>query len=116
MGGCIGCMCIGMALSFLGFMAWWGGHIGAFAVIYTLGNLVSLCSTGFLIGPKRQFKQMFQAKRAQATLAYIVMMVLVLIFIFMQWCALIWYVASYIPYGRKMLSKMMSKGASSAMS
>lgn len=29
----------------------------------------------FLIGPKRQFKQMFQAKRAQATLAYIVMMV-----------------------------------------
>ena len=22
--GCIGCMCIGMVLSFLGFMAWWG--------------------------------------------------------------------------------------------
>lgn len=28
--GCIGCMCIGMALSFLGFMAWWGEeHTGS---------------------------------------------------------------------------------------
>lgn len=126
--GCIGCTCIGIFLSFLGFMAWWGGHIGTFAVIYTLGNLVALCSTGFLIGPKRQFKQMFQAKRAQATAAYIVMMfatvicafaggpkILVLIFIFMQWCALIWYIASYVPYGRKMLSKIMTKAGSSAM-
>jgi len=125
--GCIGCMCIGMGLSLLGFFAWWGGHIGTFAIIYTLGNLVSLCSTGFLIGPKRQLKQMFQAKRIQATLVYIFMMFatvicafaggpkfLVLIFIFMQWCALVWYIASYIPYGRKMLSKMMSKAASSA--
>ena len=24
-----------------------GGHIGTFAVIYTLGNLVALCSTGY---------------------------------------------------------------------
>jgi hypothetical protein len=51
--GCIGCMCIGMVLSFLGFMAWWGGHIGTFAVIYTLGNLVALCSTGYAINIAR---------------------------------------------------------------
>ena len=76
--GCIVCMCVGMALSFLGFMAWWGeqhprsapylacmtqcllcavpapgGHIGTFAVIYTLGNLVSLCSTGYALNIAR---------------------------------------------------------------
>jgi len=126
--GCIGCVCIGMVLSFLGFMSFWSGHIGAFGVIYTLGNLVALCSTGFLIGPKRQCRQMFQAKRAQATAAYIVMMVatvfcacaggpkpLVFIFIFMQWCALAWYIASYIPYGRTMLKKVLTKMGSSAM-
>jgi len=152
-----------------------GGHIGTFAVIYTLGNLVALCSTGFLIGPKRQFKQMFQAKRAQATVAYIVMMVRrglprlrasraasrarssaaavcnrdlrfcgrpkdprahihfhavvrgsqvgpggccrerCVARPFGRRCALVWYVASYIPYGRKMLSKIMTKAGSSAM-
>jgi len=76
--GCIVCMCVGMALSFLGFMAWWGeqhsrsaqylacmtqcllcavpaagGDIGTFAVIYTLGNLVSLCSTGYALNIAR---------------------------------------------------------------
>ena len=76
--GCIGCTCIGIFLSFLGFMAWWGeehsrtalslacimqcllcavpapgGHIGTFAVIYTLGNLVALCSTGYALNTAR---------------------------------------------------------------
>lgn len=77
-----------------------GGHIATFAVIYTLGNIVSLCSTGFLIGPKRQCRQMFQSNRIHATLVYIAMMlatvicafaggpkILVLLFILMQWCA-----------------------------
>ena len=77
-----------------------GGHIATFAVIYTLRNIVSLCSTGFLIGPKRQCRQMFQSNRIHATLVYIAMMlatvicafaggpkILVLLFILMQWCA-----------------------------
>ena len=29
-------------------------------------------------------------------------------------CALVWYIASYIPYGRKMLSKLMGKAADAA--
>ena len=30
-------------------------------------------------------------------------------------CALVWYIASYIPYGRKMLKKVLTKMGSSAM-
>jgi hypothetical protein len=34
-----------------------------FAVKYTFGNLLAICSTGFLIGPARQAKQMMAASR-----------------------------------------------------
>ena len=138
-------------------------------------HTASRACRSFLIGPKRQFKQMFQAKRAQATVAYIVMMVRrglprlrasraasrarssaaavcnrdlrfcgrpkdprahvhfhavvrgsqvgpggccrerCVARPFGRRCALVWYVASYIPYGRKMLSKIMTKAGSSAM-
>lgn len=29
--------------------------------------------------------------------------------VFCQWCALIWYMASYIPYGQKMITKVLGK-------
>ncbi|CAG8637894.1 11246_t:CDS:2, partial [Paraglomus occultum] len=35
------------------------GNITGFAVLYTLGNVVSLVSTGFLVGFKKQVKTMF---------------------------------------------------------
>ena len=104
-----------------------GGHIGTFGVTYTLGNIVSLCSTGFLIGPKRQCRQMSKARRRTATAIYLTMMlstvvtalmdgpsILILLFCFLQWCALVWYIASYIPYGQKIISKCLGKAANSA--
>lgn len=37
---------------------------------YTLGNLLSLFSTGFIIGPKRQLKNMTHPSRALSALVY----------------------------------------------
>ena len=65
---------------------------------------------------------MFKAKRIWATAIYLTMLVatlvaaflaapvvIVLITIFVQWCALVWYIASYIPYGQNMIKKAFSK-------
>ena len=103
------------------------GHVSAFAFVYTMGNLVSLAGTGFLFGPKRQCRQMSKARRRTATAIYLTMMlstvvtalmdgpsILILLFCFLQWCALVWYIASYIPYGQKIISKCLGKAANSA--
>ena len=74
--GCVGCVGIGILLSFMGFCLWWTGHVSAFAFVYTMGNLVSLAGTGFLFGPKRQCRQMFAKVRRVATCVYFAAMLL----------------------------------------
>ena len=34
-----------------------------FTALYVLGNVIALCSTGFLLGPRRQCKKMFHPTR-----------------------------------------------------
>jgi len=34
------------------------GYPTRFAILYSLGNFKSLCSTMFLVGPRQQFKNM----------------------------------------------------------
>ena len=134
--GCVGCFLIGIVISFLSFLSWWTGQIATFAILYTLGNLVALCGSGFLMGPKRQWRNMTRAKRIYATGAYFFFMILTItlacmnapsLFVLLcvifrkpcpspvalrpfdhdvhcrliasEWCALVWYIASYIPYG-----------------
>ena len=70
---------------------------------------------------------MSKARRRTATAIYLTMMlstvvtalmdgpsILILLFCFLQWCALVWYIASYIPYGQKIISKCLGKAANSA--
>ena len=67
-------------------------------------------------------KNMSKAKRRWAAGIYVFMMIvtivaailgcpgiLLLLFVFLQWCALIWYIASYIPYGQRILKSVLSK-------
>ncbi|KAF1790116.1 Vesicle transport protein, SFT2-like [Phytophthora cactorum] len=49
-----------------------------FGITYTLGNIISLCGSGFLVGPKQQVKLMFKPVRRIATMIYLVMIVVVL--------------------------------------
>ena len=84
-----------------------------FAIWYTAGNIVCLSSSFFLMGPKRQCENMLNPVRATVSFVLFGSMaacvilallgfskILVLIAIGVQFCALIWYVLSYIPMGR----------------
>ncbi|KAL0234040.1 hypothetical protein PCE1_001078 [Barthelona sp. PCE] len=87
-----------------------------FAFPFTILNLSLLLSTGFLIGPMKQLKNMLKPKRAVCALTFIGSMVLTLmavykwesfllclIFVIIQGCAFIYYVGSYIPFCRSCL-------------
>ena len=128
--GFLGCFIFGMILSFLSI----GGIFGAlmnpirFAIIYSLGNLCSLGSTMFLIGPMRQLKRMFKKTRYVASILFLGSLIATLVFaigfyekkkkwhklvliglMICQFCALFWYTLSWIPFGRKIFTKICCK-------
>ncbi|GMH56170.1 hypothetical protein TrLO_g7702 [Triparma laevis f. longispina] len=87
-----------------------------FTALYVLGNVIALCSTGFLLGPRRQCKKMFHPTRRVACIIYLVLLIavfacalsgvpfgIVLVLFLIQLCAATWYAISYIPYGRQMV-------------
>ncbi|ORY46518.1 SFT2-like protein, partial [Rhizoclosmatium globosum] len=88
--------------------------------LYTFGNIVSLVSTGFLVGFIKQFQKMFDSTRFVAALIFIGSLVATLIVAFtlksviltiicciIQWLALLWYSASYIPFARDMIKSCL---------
>ncbi|KAJ2357587.1 hypothetical protein IWW50_001010 [Coemansia erecta] len=113
------CFVLGMVLSIIGTILIFSGHMAAFAVCYSLGNVISLFGMGFLVGFKKQFKMATAPVRLTAFIIYVVLLILTfvmafaldiavlcLIFAIAQYCALAWYSASYIPYGRKMIKSL----------
>jgi hypothetical protein len=125
--GCGCCIVVGVLLelgSFARLVAAARGDAGGFAIFYTLGNIVAVCGSFFLVGPKRQFDQMtskhrigtvavlllamgltlffalFQAKNEDALGGHSTRFILIILCIFAQLFALIWYTLSYIPFAR----------------
>ncbi|XP_017901955.1 PREDICTED: vesicle transport protein SFT2B isoform X2 [Capra hircus] len=106
--GFIACFAVGILCSLLGTLLLWVPRKGLylFAVFYTFGNIASLGSTVFLMGPMTQLKRMFEPTRLIATI-----MVLwhnkglALIFCILQSLALTWYSLSYIPFARDAVKK-----------
>jgi hypothetical protein len=97
-------------------------HPSHFAVTYTLGNILLLLATGFLVGFTRQLKSVFDKKRWIASTVFLSSMLMTLIsalvlrksllsliFIIVQGCALAWYVASYIPWGQTCLKSIVNR-------
>ena len=82
------CFCLGCACSFFATLSWLPGKHSAinnpsnFAIPYSLGNIVAICSTGFLWGPKTQCKNMFKPIRRVATIVYLFFLALTLIVCF----------------------------------
>ncbi|NXB82338.1 SFT2B protein, partial [Donacobius atricapilla] len=72
--GFIACFAIGCLCSILGSCLLWIPKKGLvlFAVFYTLGNIASLGSTMFLMGPMKQLKRMFEPTRLIATIVMLV--------------------------------------------
>ncbi|KAI9144724.1 SFT2 domain-containing protein [Paraphysoderma sedebokerense] len=112
------CFAAGFLTSIMSTLALGTGNVTGFAIIYTFGNVLSLLSTGFLIGFKRQVKAMFDKVRIAATIIYLASMiftlvaaftvrsvVLVILLAVIQFLALFWYSASYIPFARDMIKR-----------
>ncbi|CAM4428357.1 unnamed protein product [Caretta caretta] len=78
--GFIACFALGVLCSVLGTCLLWVPRKGLvlFAVFYTLGNIASLGSTVFLMGPMRQLKRMFEPTRLIATIVMLLCLILTL--------------------------------------
>ncbi|CAL2257822.1 unnamed protein product [Prunus armeniaca] len=112
------CLAAGLTCTLLSMLVFF--HPIKFGITFTLGNLLSLGSTAFLIGPKRQVTMMLDPVRIYATAIYLASIIialfcalyvhnklLTLLAILLEFGALIWYSLSYIPFARAMLSKIM---------
>mmetsp|Transcript_29293 Transcript_29293/g.59922 ORF Transcript_29293/g.59922 Transcript_29293/m.59922 type:complete len:246 (+) Transcript_29293:125-862(+) len=118
--GALSCAALGLVIDIFATMALLLGkaHIPDFALLYTLGNLTAICGSAFVVGPCRQAKLMCKPVRRIACTIYLGAMVgtiivaivypnilLIFLMMFVQYCALIWYGASFIPYGRTCIIK-----------
>ena len=119
------CFGLGMLFQFMAMGSIVGvliGRTNKFAFMYTVGNVVSVFATFFLVGPVRQFKNMIDVQRRNASLAFcgaIVMTLLSLyvfhsklltvVFVVVQFAAYVWYILSYVPYGRECLMNVIQR-------
>ncbi|CAO3586726.1 unnamed protein product [Absidia cylindrospora] len=112
------CFVIGFILSIVSTLVLIGGNVPGFAILYSIGNLISIFSLTFIIGIFKQVKTMFAPVRFWATTIYLALLVLTLvlsitiklfflslILVVIQFAALVWYSASYIPYGREVIRR-----------
>ena len=125
--GFIVCLGLGLVFSFVsiaGIFFMLGNPI-KFGVFFSLGNICSIGSTLFFVGPARQCKLMFKNIRLIATLLFIGSIIGTIVFVFFydsknhfwhkfvmlglivaQFAAMVWYVLSYIPFGRAAMKKI----------
>ncbi|GLB35123.1 putative nonessential protein required for the fusion of transport vesicles derived from the endocytic pathway with the Golgi complex [Lyophyllum shimeji] len=121
--GFVGCLAIGFLLSILGSIVLFLGQLGIFAVLYTIGTIVSLVGTGFLLGFAKQLQLMFKPVRIVATILFLGSIglvfvgafvlrsdILCLIFVIIEYLAYTWYTLSYIPYARTAVLKAVGLG------
>ena len=123
--GFVGCYAIGFALSLTSIFSFPQlllGDPSPFAWKYSVGNVLGLSSSAFLIGPRAQIEQMASPVRIGATLVYLSSIavtvvaaiwfhhaLLTLIAMMLQFCALAWYCASYIPFGRMLIRQCVAR-------
>ena len=98
------------------------GNPAPFAFKYTFGNLLSLGSSSFLVGPEKQCRDMSAPERRTASLVYVVTLIgtltcvfvlkaqfLSFCFVVVQFAALTWYMLSYVPYGQQCLKRLLAR-------
>ena len=117
------CFLLGCLLSITSLGSFTGVILGnpvPFAFKYSLGNLLSLCSYCFLVGPSRQCAGMFAIERRFSTLLYLGSLaatlytvfwlrsyLLTLACILVQAVAMVYYALSYLPYGQTMMRRAL---------
>jgi hypothetical protein len=117
--GFLACFSLGTALSIMS--AFTIAMPSKFAISYSIGNVMSVASSGFLVGPKTQCKYACAPVRIWAFIFFILSliatlisalvvkkMLLTLFFLIIQVASGLWYAASYVPYGRQMLQSCVT--------
>ena len=123
--GTVVCFLFGLIISFSALNSLPGlllGNPAPFAFKYTLGNLLSMGSSSFLVGPEKQCRDMLAPERRLASIVYFVALagtllsvfvlkvtILSFAFVLLQFCALTWYMLSYVPYGQQCLRRFVSR-------
>jgi hypothetical protein len=93
--------------------------------MYSFGSIMTMVSTCFLVGPKRQVKNMFENHRLLATVVYLVAIAATLAIAFtvsgilgvvgciicvtVQFLAAAWYAITYIPGGQDCLKGLVMR-------
>mmetsp|Transcript_22078 Transcript_22078/g.47387 ORF Transcript_22078/g.47387 Transcript_22078/m.47387 type:complete len:244 (-) Transcript_22078:583-1314(-) len=123
-GICFTCGYLMTFMSFRLFIKLVEGNPAPFVFLYTSGNILSLLSSMFLSGPKRQLKSMFDEKRRITSIVYLVTLTcsiticfipistgpkigLLVLLLLVQMSASLWYTLSYVPYGRATAKRML---------
>lgn len=52
-------------------------NIRIFVALFVVGNVIAICSSGFLLGPRSQCRQMFHPTRRYTTLFYLATLIVV---------------------------------------
>lgn len=117
------CFGLGFVFSIVGAMCLTipGKGLRLFALFYSIGNITSIASTCFLMGPWKQIKKMFHPTRIWATIVALTFlgltlfaalvkkkMILTFVCCIIQFLAMTWYSLSYIPYGRDAVLKLIN--------
>ena len=121
--GFVMCFAAGMVLSLTSLFSFTSlllGNPTPFALKYTLGNLLAMGASSFLVGPVKQCTDMFAPERRVATSLYAGSLLATLTCIFYlhsklltfvaiccQLCAMVWYFVSYLPFGQKALQQCL---------
>ena len=100
-----------------------------FALVYTLGNILSILSSMMFVGPARYMTNMCKASRRGASIVYFLSLACTLysalvlkarpttvVLVLVQVSALAWLYLSYIPYGRKIVLSCLKSTCGSALS
>ena len=122
------CLIFGALLSGFGTVFFFLGRIKPFAIYYSVGSLVGLFSSFFIVGPMRQCSLMFSKNRWIATSVYICLILatlyvatqtegqlddklrklLIILCIVLQYLAAMWYGLSFIPFGRTVMKNLIA--------
>ena len=121
--------CVGLGLLFSGisftFLLMATTSPRKYAIFLSLGNICCVGATLFFVGPARQLKIMFKSIRFIASFLLILSIIGTIVFSFFydtkahfwhkfvmfgliiaQFCASVWYILSYIPFGRAAMKKI----------
>jgi len=124
-GFCV-CAITGTLLSVCGPIFLIFGEVFIWAIFYSVGNVISVASTAFVIGPLKQLKSMTDSGRLIATIIFFAAcagtillalltesVVFSFVCVIVQYLAFAWYSLSFIPFARTAFLKTMESIAGS---